>query len=137
MMDRLKKLAAYAWASPNTLLGILLALIVGRSTNQWVWVDGVLEISGPKLASWLNRPWGALSSITAITFGHAVLAQSREAHDFTRTHERIHVHQYERWGPAFIPAYLGASGYLWLRGRDCYRENPFEKEAYENEKGGV
>ena len=29
-----------------------------------------------------------------------------------------------------IPAYLGASAYLFLRGRDAYRDNPFEVEAY-------
>ena len=129
-MNRFLRCLAYLWAAPNTILGILLAGLLGGRSNVWIWVDGVLEVSGPDLASWLNRPWGALSSITAITFGHTVLAQSREAHDFTRSHERVHVRQYERWGSLFIFAYLAASLYLWLQGKDCYRDNPFEKEAY-------
>ncbi|MBA4032560.1 MAG: hypothetical protein C0478_16960 [Planctomyces sp.] len=136
-MRRLVRALAYLWASPNTLLGLTLGAVLGGRTSEWHVVDGVVEISGPRLANWLDRPWGAMSSIMAITFGHVVLAQSRVAHDFTRTHERVHVRQYERWGPAFLPAYLGASGYLWLRGRDCYRGNPFEKEAYGDEGGGV
>jgi hypothetical protein len=40
------------------------------------------------------------------------------------------VKQYERWGPFFIPAYLGSSAWMWLRGRDAYRDNPFEAEAF-------
>jgi hypothetical protein len=32
----------------------------------------------------------------------------------------------------FIPAYLLTSLYLKVRGRDAYRDNPFEREAFEN-----
>ena len=46
------------------------------------------------------------------------------------THEMVHVRQYERWGPFFIPAYLACSLGLWLAGKDAYRDNPFEREAY-------
>ena len=48
----------------------------------------------------------------------------------TRAHERVHVRQCERWGPLFVPAYLGVSLWLMARGRDAYRDNPFEVEAY-------
>jgi hypothetical protein len=41
----------------------------------------------------------------------------------------VHVRQYERWGPLFVPAYLVSSLVLWLRGRDPYWDNPFEVEA--------
>jgi hypothetical protein len=40
------------------------------------------------------------------------------------------VRQYERWGPLFLPLYLGYSLVLWLQRRDPYLENPFEVEAY-------
>jgi hypothetical protein len=50
--------------------------------------------------------------------------------DFCRSHELVHVRQYERWGVLFIPAYLLCSLVLWLTGRDPYRDNPFEREAY-------
>ena len=36
----------------------------------------------------------------------------------------------KRWGILFVPAYLSASVYLYFRGRDAYRDNPFEVEAY-------
>ncbi|MEZ6117171.1 MAG: hypothetical protein R3C28_11435 [Pirellulaceae bacterium] len=38
--------------------------------------------------------------------------------------------QYERWGPLFIPAYLLCSVWLWCRGKDAYRLNLFEVEAF-------
>lgn len=69
----------------------------------------------------------------AITFGHVVLARDAAALDSSRTHERVHVRQYERWGPLFIPAYLLISLFLLLSGRDSYRENFFEKEAFRQE----
>ena len=56
--------------------------------------------------------------------------RTEPALDISREHELIHVRQYERWGPCFGPVYLGCSLWLWLRGKDGYRENPFEKEAY-------
>ena len=54
-----------------------------------------------------------------------------ECLDTSREHELVHVRQYERWGPVFIPAYLLSSLCLWLRGRDAYFDNPFEREAYD------
>ena len=47
-----------------------------------------------------------------------------------RAHERVHVAQCERWGIAFVPAYLAASAVVWLRGEDAYLDNPFERAAY-------
>jgi hypothetical protein len=51
-----------------------------------------------------------------------------------RAHERVHVRQCERWGIFFLPAYLGGSLWAAMRGGDPYRDNPFEREAFE--KGG-
>jgi len=65
-----------------------------------------------------------------MTWGHVILGQTAAALDFSREHELIHVRQYERWGPLFIPAYLLCSAVIWLRGGDPYRDNPFECEAY-------
>jgi hypothetical protein len=50
--------------------------------------------------------------------------------DYSRRHELVHVAQYERWGPLFVPAYLACSAWMWLIGRDPYLDNPFEEEAY-------
>ena len=38
--------------------------------------------------------------------------------------------QWERWGPAFPFAYLAASLWALLRGRDPYLGNRFEREAW-------
>ena len=124
MMRAFLRLAAYAWPLPYTLTGIGIGLVLcGRFQR----VQGVIEIHGPLIAHALKRCY---VPALAMTFGHVVLGQTAAALDITRAHERVHVRQYERWGIAFVPAYLAISAYLYLRGRDGYRENPFEVEAY-------
>jgi hypothetical protein len=63
--------------------------------------------------------------------GHVVLGLNEAALDLAQPHELVHVRQYERWGPLFIPAYFGCWFALWLAGKDGYRDNPFEREAYD------
>lgn len=127
----LPRALAYLWASPNTLLGGLLvalnALVRGRARI----VGGVLEAHGPALELALARlAYGP----RAITLGHVVLGVSQAALDDTRAHERVHVAQYERWGPLFLPAYLLASGWSWARRRHPYADNTFEREAFEKDR---
>nr|WP_235033500.1 hypothetical protein [Rubripirellula obstinata] len=114
----------YVWVSPWTLMAIAIGLLLG---GKFRLVDGVVEIHGKRVAGVLQRLY---VPAMAITIGHVVLGQTQAALDITRKHERVHVRQYERWGIAFVPAYLLASVYLYLRGRDGYRDNPFEVEAY-------
>lgn len=120
----IRRSAAYLWASPNTFLGIVIGIALAGRCRV---VDGVVEIHGPFLARLLDRLWVPAS---AITLGHCVLAQSAVCLNRTRDHERVHVRQYERWGPFFIPAYLGNSLWLLASGRDAYRENVFEVAAF-------
>lgn len=123
-MRSTRRLLAYLWPLPYTLTGIAIGLALG---GRFTRVDGVIEVHGRAIAAVLNRlPVPA----RALTFGHVVFGQSESALAVTRAHERVHVRQYERWGIAFVPAYLLASGFLYLRRRDGYRENPFEREAY-------
>ena len=106
------------WAGPWSLLGVLLAPLF-RTRRV---VDGILVCEG---ASWPRRfGW----RYRAITFGHVVLSID-ELDDATLTHERVHVRQYERWGPLFVPAYLLATVATKLRGGHHYRDNPFEIAA--------
>ncbi len=117
---------------PNTLVGLLfLPTALQRGSAVQV-VDGVLEIHGPMLATML-RHLPIRGGAAAITFGHVVLGRNQRALDLTRTHERIHVRQCERWGPAFIPAYLLAGAWAGLCGRGAYCGNWFEREAYRRE----
>ena len=64
-----------------------------------------------------------------------MLARDAAALSSTRSHERVHVRQYERWGPLFIPLYLSASAWALASGRDPYRDNRFEREAMDLEDG--
>jgi hypothetical protein len=65
-----------------------------------------------------------------MTFGHVVVGASAKALDETRTHERVHIRQYEQWGPLFVPAYLASSAWALARGRHVYFANRFEREAF-------
>ena len=79
--------------------------------------------------TWALAHLGA-GGVTAMTLGHTIIGQEKSELAIVRDHEQVHVRQYERWGPFFIPVYLGYSFWLWIQKRDCYMENPFEVEAY-------
>lgn len=124
------------WASPATLIGLALACLEMRAGRVRV-VDGVVEAHGARLAWCLRRLIPIPGGAAAITLGHVVLGRDQPALDATRAHERVHVRQYERWGPFFIPAYLAASLVALAAGRDPYLDNPFEVEAFRVERRGV
>lgn len=87
------------------------------------------------LAAWLLKHVAPLEGgAMAITLGHVILGRTAAGLDIARDHEWVHVGQYERWGPLFIPAYLLSSLGLWLIGRHPYRDNPFERAAYKRER---
>jgi hypothetical protein len=122
----------YLWTLPTTAVGLLalvLAAIAGRRARYAV-VNGVLEVHGG-LVTWLLENFTLLAGgASAMTLGHVVLGRNERLLDLTRDHERVHVRQCERWGPLFIPAYLLASLLIFLRGGNAYRDNPFEREAF-------
>ena len=125
-VKRVFLLAAYAWASPNTLLGLLAGLVVLALGGRVRVVRGVAEFSGGLPASWVA---GAIR-FHAITFGHVILGVSEAELAAARSHEHVHVRQYEAWGPFFLFAYAGSSLWQLLRGRRMYRDNFFERQAY-------
>jgi len=118
----------YLWTSPNTMIGLCflpVAMLTGGRAQR---VEGVLEIYGGFTQFFLSRMLAINAG--AMTLGHVVLGQSREMLDWTRKHERVHVRQYQRWGPAFLPAYACSSAWAWWRGDRPYLDNRFEREAY-------
>jgi hypothetical protein len=124
------RIALYVWAAPATLLGMSLipfAVLQGGSARI---VDGVIEAHGGIITKFLRRglPWVGPGS--AMTLGHVVWGRDQHCLDTTRAHERVHVDQYERWGPLFIPLYLAASVLAQLRGKHPYLDNPFERAAF-------
>jgi hypothetical protein len=121
-------LMRYLWAAPTTLVGLAVATLAlhgGRLTC----VDGVIEAHGPLLRWALSHLTLLPGGVAAITLGHVVIATDARALERTRTHERVHVGQYERWGPFFVPAYAAASLWAFARGRHPYFDNAFEREA--------
>lgn len=121
--SRLKRWALWLWASPNTLVGLAFALTLLPFGARLRLVDGVIEVAALQRAP--NRPW----PFAAITLGHVVLGSHAQELHCWRAHERVHVRQCERWGPLFLPAYLLAGLWQWMRGRRAYWDNPFEVEA--------
>ncbi|MDX1946712.1 MAG: hypothetical protein SFU86_15030 [Pirellulaceae bacterium] len=119
----------FAWAFPWTYLGIALGVVGLLTGGGGQRMGRVLEFHGG-LLNWLLLKAPIAGGAAALTLGHTVLARTSADLDGARSHELIHVAQYERWGPLFVPAYLLCSAWLWLRGRDPYFDNPFEQEAY-------
>lgn len=130
-MRRLLRVWAYLWASPPTLIGLLVALPVKLQGGSINVVQGVIEVHGDFLTKLLSNrlPW--LGSSMAMTLGHVVLSTDATCLLCTRRHERIHVRQYEQWGPFFLPAYFLSSLAALLRRRHPYHDNWFEREAFE------
>jgi hypothetical protein len=119
----------YLWVFPTSAVG-LLAYFVGKLGGARAQLrEGVLEVHGPGVRRLLSA-LPVVFQVQAITFGHVVLGRDPGCLDRTRVHERVHVEQCRRWGPFFLPAYLLASAWAWLRGGDPYRDNRFEREAY-------
>ena len=116
------------WAAPNTLLGLVAAGIARATGGEARRVAGVVEASGGAAAWALGRL--ARHGVSAMTLGHVVVGQSRADLDATRRHERVHVRQYARWGPLFLPLYALSSLVALARGRDAYRGNAFEAAAF-------
>jgi hypothetical protein len=128
-LRRLIKLCRIIWASPYSLIGLTIGVLGLLSGGRIRLRAGAIECFGGPTA-WVVRhlPTGPLT--IGVTLGHVILGQHSDGLIDASDHERVHVRQFERWGPLMGPAYLLSSCYLWLRGFDAYRDNPFEVEAY-------
>ena len=123
------RVAAYAWAAPYTALGLALGMLVVLAGGRVEWQSGAAEFGGGSLgglAARLPPPF----SFSAITLGHVILGIDAEVLAAVRSHEQVHVRQYERWGLLFGPAYLLSSLSQLAQGRRPYLDNHFEREAY-------
>ena len=125
----MRRFAAYAWASPNTLIGLLAGftmLLFGAGAGR---IRGAIEFSGGAIGRVMAARTRGFR-ISAMTLGHVILGTSETALSAARDHEHVHVRQYEHWGPFFLPAYLASSAWQLLCGRHCYRDNYFERQAF-------
>jgi hypothetical protein len=89
----------FAWTSPNTLLGLVIALFTFQLPRL---ADGALIFDrAPRGLTALMPRLGR----SAMTVGFVIVS----AVPVTGTllaHERHHIRQYCAWGPMFIPVYL-------------------------------
>jgi len=122
------KVFRYVWAGPNSCLGVCVGMLSLCCGGGIVAKGGVVGFTGKLIDAIFERL--PIQPI-AMTLGHVVLARNRDCFLITLPHEMVHVRQYERWGPLFIPAYLCCSVGVRLRGGDPYRDNPFEREAFD------
>ena len=116
------------WALPCSIVGLafcLVLVLLGGSVRR---VGHTFEAA--LTAQHLHVPrWARQLDFAAITLGHVILGQSHEVLAVLRSHERVHVRQYERLGLFFFLAYPASSLVAWLQGRCPYAGNRFEQEA--------
>jgi hypothetical protein len=122
------RLFRYLWAGPTTLIGIMLAVASLRRGRVAI-VGGVIEAHSPFLQRALTSLAPLPRGVDAMTLGHVVIGRDARALELTREHERVHVRQYELWGPLLVPAYLIAGLWAFLQGGHPYFDNRFEREA--------
>lgn len=126
------KLLRYIWAMPNTLLGLLFVPLALLTRGGVKIVDGVLEIHGGFVTWFLKHGIPIRGYLGALTLGHVVLGYNKELLNVCRRHEHVHVKQYEILGPMFLPVYLVATIWAWIRGRGAYKGNYLERKAREH-----
>jgi len=131
VVSLVRRMAAYAWAGPNTLLGLAAGLVMLLFGAAAVRIQGAIEFSGGAVGLlFASRP--RPFRFQAVTFGHVILGTSAIALAAAREHEHVHVRQYERWGPVFLPAYIASSAWQLVTGRHVYHDNYFERQAVES-----
>lgn len=130
-MTKLLKLLGYIWALPLSLIGIALFLVYKPKSVKWS--DGALDcvIGVPNL---IGGPWvGAQTHGWVIFYKDEYNATRKDL----RIHERVHVRDALIGGIFFSLAYVAVFLYELVRLRDwrkAYRNNWFERRAYDAEK---
>jgi len=126
----MKRIFVYLWVSPATLLGLLSIPFAVVSGGRVRLEAGVIEVSGGFLRTLLETRVFQLGPVAAVTLGHVIIGQDDACLIASRKHERVHVAQYEQWGPMMAPLYFFSSAIAKVRGQHPYWDNHFEKQAY-------
>ena len=121
------KLLRYSWVFPVTVFGMVFVLLTAITGGSIQVYSGAIEAWGG-FSTWLFRR--ILRFGCAMTLGHVILGVDERAICRYRLHEHVHISQYERWGPFFIPLYFASSLVAWVEGKHAYHDNVFEQEAY-------
>ena len=93
--------------------------------------DGVVPAHRTHVWPWLKGPGQRflLPTWLAITIWHDIFSW-RRLDECELAHELCHVRQWNANGIRYVPRYLAASRAAKAAGKDSYRDNPFEAEAY-------
>lgn len=130
-MRRALLLLGALWSGPTTLLGVLLAGLLGATPYRFI-RGGVWQWR----SRWGFWRWLHASDFTATTFGLVTVVSPALADDeTTQKHEAVHTFQAFVCGPLFLPVYGLLSLWALARGLDVYRGNPFEVAAYKRQSG--
>ena len=115
-------------ALPGDLMGMAIMRFIGVEQPTRVSDAGdvtAIVVEDERVAKFFRVN---LMPTRAQTFGRYVLA-THELDAETLAHEREHIRQWSRLGPAFLPAYFVSSATEWLAGRRPYWDNAFESAA--------
>ena len=124
------KLAKLLWASPCSAIGVALAAFPLSAGGKAKWSAGALEVTYRCSLARCGKLARELP-FRGIVFGHVILAVTRDELVVIGPHERIHVEQYERWGPLFFLVYAVSSLWQLASGHSPYWHNHFEVQARE------
>lgn len=117
------------WAAPCSAVGLVLAVVPLALGGRAKWSSGALEVTYRENQAACGKVASGLP-FRGIVFGHVILAvTSEELRHHIGPHERVHVEQYERWGPLFFVAYGASSLWQLFKGRSPYWYNHFEVQA--------
>ena len=127
------KVTKLVWASPCSAVGLALAAFALAAGGKARWASGALEVTYRDCRASCGKLAQTLP-FRGIVFGHVILAVTREELATIGAHERVHVEQYERWGPFFLIAYVASSLWQLLKRRSPYWHNYFEIQARERSR---
>ena len=128
MNKHLRRVWGLLWASPCSVVGMVLAVLLLLAGGQARWSAGALEVTYRQSEAGCGR-LASKFAFRGIVFGHVILAVTRDELLRIGPHERVHVQQYERWGMLFFFAYGASSLWQLLQGRSAYWDNHFEVQA--------
>jgi hypothetical protein len=120
----MKEMFQRIWNSPNTLVGLSVKAFFGNNNFE---KHGDMHFVA-KPGSRFDKQFEKMGK-TAITLGEIILYKSDAFTRRTIEHEIVHVDQYRKYGPFFLPAYGISSIISRIKHGSWYRENEFEKKA--------
>jgi hypothetical protein len=131
MIKHALRAIGYVWATPVTILGLLLSAVYWPRFARWT--RGAIELGARRLIPrWaIAQTWGYCIYYSK-QYSYPTLTWQEQAR--IRAHERAHVLQCQIFGVLFLVLYPLASLVAWGIRKHYYRDNVFEIWARRAEK---